>query len=344
MSDSTLTQIKMKVRRLTGSPNISQLSDADLIQYINTFYEFDLPAYMKVWNLHDNYTFFTVPNEDQYTLPINPNVDTTTNLPFGTPLPPQPTFQGINPPVYVDGYQSFYSQSQEQFYRLYPRLNFEQTGPAGDGTSGPFTMTFTNVPALKRNVTISAIDSSGTARVVQDDGNGNLVNASSQVLTPVTTGNINYITGAVTNLQFRDNNDALVTIPTTSNIIARYVPYQASRPVSVLFFDDQLVLRPVPDKVYRVEMEVFSTPAQFISNTDNPEVYQWWQLIAIGAARKVLQDRLDNESLLSIEPFFQEQMELAMNRTALQLAPQRTSTIYQDMLSFPVGNRPFGGL
>lgn len=337
MSDSTLTAIKMKVRRLTGSPNISQLSENDLEEYINTFYLFDLPAYMKVWNLHENYTFFTEPNEDSYTFPINPTFDANGNQ--------LQSFQGINPPVYIDGYQSFYSQSQEQFYRIYPRINFEQVGPSGNASVvTAYSLTFTNIPVLRRQVTISATDSSGISRVVQDDGDGNLVNADPTIANPVNTGNINYVTGAITNLFFRDSNDAVVAIPTTESLTSRYVPYVASRPVGMLFYDDQMILRPVPDKVYRVEMEVFKTPIQFISDSQDPEVHQWWQLIAFGAARKVLQDRLDNDSLASVEPFFQEQMELAMNRTALQLAPQRVSTIYTDMLNYPVGNRPFGGL
>ena len=317
MSDSTLAAIRKKVRRLTGSPNISQLSQADLDEYINTFYEQDLPSHLKLWNLHETYTFFTEPNEDEYTFPVN-------------------EFHGINPPIYIAGYQSWYSQSREEFFRVYPLLNFQQTGPAGNGTVGPYTFTLTNVPVLKRQVTISAIDSGGTSRVLEDDGNGGFVVGGA---TTAVVGSINYVTGVITNLTF----PAGQTIPTTENIMASYVPYVASRPIAMLFFDDTMTLRPVPDQVYRVVVEVYKKPTQFIASTDNPEIEQWWQLIALGAARKVLQDRLDNDALASIQPFFDEQMSLVVYRTALQITPERTGTIYNDMLQYPVGNRPFGG-
>ena len=335
MSITNLIAIRNKVRRLTGSISQSQLSDADLDDYINTFYLLDFPAHLKLWNLNENYEFFTVPNEDQYTLPINPTFDANNNQ--------FPSFQGILPPVYIDGYESWYSQSQKEFYVTYPKLNFEQTGPSGDGSSGPYTVTLTNIPILKRELTISAVDVNGVTQILKDDGNGNLINASASVAVPVTTGTVNYVTGAVNILNFRDATDTQIAIPATSTITLRYVPYQASRPIAMLFFDDQMILRPVPDKVYRVQIEVFKTPTQLIATTDQPEIHQWWQLIAFGAARKVLQDRLDNEALASIEPFYQEQMSLVLYRTALQQTPQRTATIYTDMISYPVGNRPFGG-
>lgn len=324
MSDSTLNAIRNKVRRLTGSPSISQLSTADLDQYINTFYEQDFPSHLKLWNLHETYTFYTTPNEDQYTLPINTN-----NLQIIT-------FQGINPPVYISGYQSWFSESREEFFRVYPFLNFIQTALSGNGTEGPYSFTLTNIPVLKRQVTIFAIDSGGTTRILADDGLGGFVVAGT---TTAVVGTINYVTGAIANLTF----PAGQTIPTTQMIKAEYVPYVASRPVAMLFFDATMTLRPVPDQVYPVNIEVYKNPVQLISSTDNPELEQWWQLIALGAARKVLQDRLDNEALASIQPFFEEQMSLAAYRTALQQAPMSTATIYTDMLQYPVGNRPFGG-
>ena len=309
---SSLQAIRNKVRKLTGSPNITQLSNPDLDEYIDTYYEQDLPSSLKLWNLHDVYTFYTTPNEDRYTFPTN-------------------QYYALNPPVYVDGYESFFSQSREEFFRLYPEIIFEQTGPAGNGTEGPYVFTLTNVPVLKRDVTIFATDSGGTTRTIVDDGNGGWLVAET---TTVVAGSINYVTGAVT-LTF----PAGQTIPTTQNLTAKYFPYRASRPDAFLFYQNFMFLRPVPDEVYRIDVEVYTRPTQLLDSNPNaiPDVEQWWQLIALGAARKVLQDRLDNESLASIEPFYQEQMSLAMYRTATQLANERTATIYTEQLQFPIG-------
>lgn len=306
---STLEAIRKKVRRLTGSPNQSQLNDSDLDEYIDTYYEQDLPSSLKLFNLHSVYTFYTTPNEDRYIFPTD-------------------QFYGLNPPVFIDGYQSFFSQDREEFFRLYPRIVFEQTGPAGNATIGPYAFTLTQTPLLRRDVTIFAVDTTGTSQTVVDDGNGVLVDPG----TTTFRGTVDYGTGAVS-VSFPTN------IPNTSNVIAKYVPYVASRPDAMLFYQNFMFLRPVPDEVYRVDVEVYTRPTTLLNSNPSaiPDVDQWWQLIALGAARKVLQDRLDNESLASIEPFYQEQMSLAMYRTATQLANERTATIYTEQLQFPIG-------
>jgi len=321
MSDSTLAAIKKKVRRLVASPSINQLSNADLEEYIDTFYEQDLPSHLKLWNLHDKLEFYTQPNEDQYS--------------FDTEL-----YHAVVPPVYIDGYQSFYSQSREEFFRIYPKTATEQTGPAGTTAAGPYSFTLNSTPVLKRQVTLSVEDTAGTVHVANDvpdtpaSQTGTWVDSNTGA---VLAGTINYVTGAIT-----------ITWPNIidpdENIIARYNAYQASRPSAMLFFNDYFILRPVPDKVYRVVVDVYRRPTQLLATDQtNPEVQQWWQYIAFGAAVKILQDRQDMESLQNIMPFFKEQENLVMYRTATQQAPERTATIYTDQLGLPVGNRPFGG-
>ena len=117
MSLSTLEQIKKKVRRVTASPDPSQLTDSDIEEYINTFYELDLPAHLKLWKLRGKYTFYTTPNEDRYA------IDDDAQLTFQCPL-------------YIDGNEAQYTQSQQEFFRLYPKQNFETTLAAGNGGTG----------------------------------------------------------------------------------------------------------------------------------------------------------------------------------------------------------------
>lgn len=311
MATSTLAAIQTKVRRLTGNASEMQLTTSDLNEYINTFYEQDLPSYLKLWNLHGTYTFYTQQNEDRYAFPVN-------------------LYHSLNPPIYIDGYQSYYTQSREDFFRLYPKLIFQQTGTSGNGTVGPYSFTFTDIPALRRDVTIFAADSTGTDQTAADDGNGLLIDT----VTGATLGTVDYITGAIT-ITF------LAIIPSTQNVIAKYVPYQASRPDSMLFFQNYMYLRPVPDEVYKITVEVYQKPTQLLNSNPAavPDIDQWWQLIAFGAAIKVSQDRLDDESIATIRPFFQEQMNLVMYRTATQIAIQRTQTIYTEQLQYPIGNR-----
>jgi hypothetical protein len=326
MASSTLDDIKRKVRRLTASPSPNQLSESDLEHYIDTFYEADLPAHLKIWNLHSNYEFWTVANEDRYD--------------FDTDL-----YTAALPPLYIDGYQSFYSQSQEEFFRIYPKTTTQYTGPSGDGTAGPYSFTLSSTPVLKREVTVSAVDTSGDTQTAYDSPQagsetlGDLIDASDNT---TVLGQINYVTGAVSALTFTS------AIPASESIITRYVAYQANRPTAGLFFNSYFILRPVPDKVYKVSIEVYQKPSQLLSannnaGTNTPDVQQWWQYIAFGAAIKVLEDRQDMESIQNIMPAFERQESLVLNRTATELANQRTATIYTDQLQYPVGNRQFGG-
>jgi len=320
MADSTLAAIKKKVRRLVASPSPNQLGDADLEEYIDTFYEQDFPASLKPWNLRNTLEFWTQPNEDRYDL------DTELNY-------------TVMPPLYIDGYQSFMSQSREEFFRIYPKLRQEQTGPSGTAAAGPYTYTLTNTPVLKRAVTVSVTDSVGTLHVIHDvptdgsltagtwqDENGNTV-----------TGSINYVTGAIS-ITWPNTVDA------TEEMTTRYVSYQASRPGAALFFNDYFVLRPVPDKVYRVTFDVYQRPTQLLSADNvNPQVQQWWQYIAFGAAIKILQDRQDVESIKNIMPWFKEQENLVIYRTATQQSSERTATIYTEQSLESAGQPGVGG-
>ena len=299
---TTLLRIRKKVRRLTSTPDTIQLPDADIDDYIDTFYENDLPQHLQLFTLHKTYIFYTEPNEDQYTLPVN-------------------TWTSVGPPIYMAGYQSEFDINRDSFFQKYPILNYDENTIAGNGTSGPYSFTLSNVPVLKRQVTISAIDSNGDTLVLTDDGAGNLTLDGDTTV----RGTINYVSGAVAITDWSN------TIPSTTTMNAQTVPYVASRPRAALFYDNMFTLRPVPDKAYRIELDAYRKPSQLLNaDTDEPEIQQWWEYIAYGAAKKVLADRGDQDTLQFIEPLMQEQKELILHRTIIQQTPERTPTIYSD--------------
>jgi len=315
---TTLAKIRRKVRRLTATPSALQLPDSEIDEYIDTYYEQDMPAELKLWNLHDTYTFYTTPNEDQYTLPVN-------------------SVLGINPPIYIAGYQSFYTQSREQFFRLYPMTEYTEDLGNGDGTAGAYTFTISNIPALRRSFYVSALDANDVTQTLVDipltESTGNLV---AEGTTTPSVGIINYDTGAVT---FTFSN----IIPASSTIYCGYFPYQASRPTAVLFYDDYFTLRPIPDKAYKVVVEAYLSPSQLLNaDNDTPDLAQWWQLIAFGAALKVLEDRQDTETISTLIPRYDEQKQMALHRTILQQTPERTATIYTEQVTNFLGN-PYRG-
>lgn len=329
MSKSTLEQIKKKVRRLVGSPSQNQLSESDLEDAIDTTYEQDLPAEVKLWNLNQTYEFYTVPYEDEYTLDTD-------------------TYYAVLAPAYVDGYNAYFTQSRSEFFNRFPNTQILKTIQNGDGSAGVYSFTLDGVPVVKRAVTIQAIDSNGATQVATDvpdsptSNTGTFLDAKTGL---ALTGTINYVTGAVT-ITFTN------TIPTTEEIKATTSQYTASKPSSILFFQNKLIVRPIPDNVYRISVEVYSKPSQLLSSNNHadsntPDVTQWWQFIAYGTAIKILGDRQDIESIDNIMPFYVNERNKIVYRTATQLAQARTSTIYANQVESgftPLSGGGFSGL
>src|SRR6266481_5664164 len=141
---NALGDIVSKIRRITKSPSQNQITDDQILQYINTYYLYDFPQELRLKNMLSNFTFTTSPNQETYLLPTDSIIT-------------------IEPPVYINGYQSYFTQSQENFYMLYPRLGLANNNLAfGNGTTGPYVFTFSNTPVLQNNVVVSAIDSTGS--------------------------------------------------------------------------------------------------------------------------------------------------------------------------------------
>jgi hypothetical protein len=94
------------------------------------------------------------------------------------------------------------------------------------------------------------------------------------------------------------------------------------------FFDTSFIFRPVPDKVYQVNVEVDMRPTELLALGQNPDLNQWWQYISYGAAKKIFEDRMDLDSVQQIMPEFKQQERLALRTTINQQTKDRVSTIY----------------
>lgn len=333
---STLSTIRTKVRRLTGRPSSQQITDQQIDEYINTFYQYDFPEHLRVFSNTDTFTFLTQPNVDTYDMnsrtPDTPQFNELIVDFDGESRPAVDVFYNLQPPAYITGYESFYSQSREQFFRTYPFLGDITTSLTGNNTPGPYTFTIPNVPVLQFSISIGAIDiSNETLEVIdnpEDRSTGSWV--ISNRTTPV-TGSIDYISGQGT-ITFASS------VPLGNEITIISTPYEANRPQAVLFYNNKITLRPVPDKVYPVELNAFLTPAALLSSTDNPLLKQWWQYLAYGAAKKIFEDSQDPEGIEQIIGGLKEQETLVLHRHIVQQTNERTATIYTEMTDFPTGN------
>ena len=124
-------------------------------------------------------------------------------------------------------------------------------------------------------------------------------------------------------------------------INVQYTPYVASRPQQLMFFQDQLYLYPIPDQGYTVSFEAYKLPTALANSTDSPQLKEWWQLLAYGAADKIFAANADFENLAKFRPLLEEQMKLVLRRTIVQQTSERASTIYEEQnagVGFPFGN------
>lgn len=304
---ATLTDIRLKVRRVTGLASSNQITDAELDDYINTFYLYDFPEHLRLINLKEVYTFNTQPDIDRYAFTLNSNVS-------------------IEGPAYVSGYPIQIFQDRELFFSYYSNANrmYVQTLTTGTGIAGPYAGTITAIPVLRdQRVLISTVDNAGNALSALDDGTGTFVG------NVVAGSTINYLTGAIANLTWTG------AIAAGDVITVQSINYQAARPQAVLFFNDILQLWPVPDMAYKFDINTYITPTALAAVIDEPVLQEWWQLIAYGAALKIFADKLDMENYGKVNVFFNEQKKLVERRTLKQISINRVSTIYSDDYRFP---------
>lgn len=360
--DSTLQAIQNKVRRLTRSPSEAQLTTLDLQNYINTFVVYDFPEHLRTFNLRKTFTFYTNPYQDEYMtdeLSFG-NVVANPTIAFNPLYNFQNKYLTVHQPVYIAGVQSLFTQSREEFFQYYPKVNsIAFTGSAGDGVTTQFTGVINSqqaqVPSnfkqlvglTQRQVLFNSADSFGNGLALVDipvidatTGNntliGNLYDPASAayqaaLVNPPTvansspflpgTGVINYATGAFT-INFTAAPGPRIPVNSQTT------PQSLALPQALLYYANRFVVRPVPDQVYRVQIEVYQRPVSLLSTSQSPELEEYWQYIAYGSAKKILEDRLDIDSVQMILPEFRVQQNLVNRRTLVQYTNERTATIY----------------
>jgi len=337
---STVDQIRQKIRRLCASSSESELTTADIDQYINTYYSQDFPYSVKLDQTRNVYTFYTEPYIDTYPIDVNYN-------------------QGIRAPFYVDGVLGNFYKDRNSFYNIYPRWPTLFHPINGDGITTLFNFTIGPTPFLRNEVTLGGVSTTGAAISVQDDGKGNLQYAlpNPQTIVPPYTavypvgdpnagkpipgmhnantgnpglntltniGTVNYVSGAFS-LDF----SIVGVVPVAGKpMTLRVSQYQPGRPSVLLFWNNELVIRPVPKFIHKITVETYLTPVQFMLSTDTPIINQWWQLIAIGAAIKAIEDRQDMKGIDNLVVIFDRQESLVLERQGVEEIGQRNSTIF----------------
>ena len=353
----TLADAIQKTRLLTASSNSFQVTDSYIVQQMHSFYAYDLPAKFRSLKLKDIYTFTTNVGQDVY--PFNSELYTT-----------------VDNPCYCAKREIKMFTDPWNFYGV--NYNWQQidTFITGNGSEGPYngnTTAFPLIPSVNndpgtqtnrnlyfpqsrvQNVLITANAGYLDSQSVTDDGQGNLIQifqtstgnqqqeygwtyyrqyASS---TPTVAGNatINYQTGEITGLVFAE------AIPAGTPITVQYNPKTLSIPLSIMFYQNQFTLAPVPDKGYTVELTCYRQPIQALlaaNQTGNPELSEWWEILAVGASKKIFENRLDTDGVMFIDKMLKERYDIIETRTYAQIGQQRIQTLYTDQLTYNYGS------
>ncbi len=322
---ATLNDIRTKVRRLTRSPSISQITNAEIDEYVNTFVLYDFPEQLRLFTFRTTLTFYLRPHVDLYETNVTAADDPLFDF--------KDRYTSIHDPIYIDGYQVGFTQDRTEFFSWYPFTSSIRQEATGNALTTVFSFTLTDIPVLQRHVLLTSIDVNNVGMSINDDPTsdiiGNLVNTNSGAI----NGTINYVTGVVTNLTFP------VAPAANEPINSHVVPYVASRSTAVLYYNNQFIVRPVPDQPYEIKMDAYIRPASLLDGGDEPELEQMWQYIAYGASKKIFEDRNDLESVQMIIPEFKQQERLVLRRTLVQYSNDRVATIYTSQTEF--GSNPW---
>jgi hypothetical protein len=360
----TLTDAITKTRLLTASSNNFQTTDSYIVQQMNSFYTYDLPAKFRSLKLKDMYTFTTNVGQDVY--PFNSELYITVDNPcycakreiklFNDPW----SFYGAN----------FNWQSQEIF-----ASGTNVAGPySGMTIASPISPSVNNDPGPADNpslyftqgrvqnilITANVIGTNGIGQTqnVTDDGQGNLIqifqtsNNTNQEYgwtyyrqyassTPDIPGNatINYATGQITGLTFAQS------IPQGTPISIQYNARQTSQPLAIMFYQNQFTLAPMPSAGFTIELTAYRSPIKALlaqGEASNPELSEWWEILAVGAAKKIFENRLDSDGVMYIDKMLKERYDIIETRTYASIGQRSIYTIYTDQLTQNYGQTGFG--
>lgn len=343
---SIVDTIEQKVRHLTNSPGENVLKKSYIQQTINDIYQTDFPYAIKLDQLRRVYTIYTQPNIDVYPIDVN-------------------YYMGVRAPIYFDGVQGGFYKDRGQFFNLWPKFLTQFEPASGDGSTTSFSFTIQG-PFLRNDVIIGGVDTGGNYYTIRDGGDGvlYLLTANAQSSTPAknnttsppiqglynenlgnpglyaseVVGSVNYVSGA-----FSLNFAPTGIVPGNGELITvRVSQYQTGRPYSMLFFNNEIILRPVPDKIHKVEFNVYQTPVQFMTTTDHPLINQWWKYIAYLVACEIQRERNDFDAVLQLQEGAKRQEALVLERQAVEEIGQPTVTIFNSSLRNPYSSNFWG--
>lgn len=296
MASWTLADIRQKVRQITGRLSSNDLSTSQVDEYINQYYQYTFPAEVKLDREFTYYEMQTSPNQQTYAYPIG--------------------FTNFVPPATMDNLSMLWYQSPAAFERENPQQFTRLTQWTGNGVLVTFSTTVTGFPILPGTTVVT-----DNVEVFTDENTTWTTSTVNLNASLGGTGTVNYDTGAVS-VTFN-------TAPANGqNIYLSYIVFQPRRPTAVLAYNEEFTFFPVPDTVYRFQVQAYKVVDPLIEATDTPDLIQWGPCIAYGAARDIHADFAEFERYQQVTALYKEQLRYVMNRTDQNLLNTRSAPMF----------------
>lgn len=190
----TYHDIDTKVRNLTGSPSLDQISAADMSRYINNYYTLIMPFELKEQIQLQFIKFETLPGQDVYPFPGN--------------------FLTDQPMAYADGFPLIFYQDPDIFYQDWPIQIAADNLGTGDGITSIFSGGFQSPPIIIGSVTVTdgmqILNDAGdpnTSEIIAV-GSGVVAYAGTLAAFPIVPGTLSITDGVEI---FSDNGAGLLT-------------------------------------------------------------------------------------------------------------------------------------
>lgn len=294
MATWTKAEIRKKVRQVTGRLSSNEMTDTEIDDRINKFYQFTFPAEVKLERNHTFYEFLTSPNQPFYAAP-----DTT--------------YTNFEPPAMIDNQIISWSQDPIVFSQS-SSMNIVYLTPwTGNGVIANFTITLDPNSIYPGTLVIT-----DDVEVFSDT---NTTWTTSNIVMSGTLGGsatVNYSTGVVV-VGF------LLPPDSGQAILLSYTECQTSRPSSVLWYDNQFQFFPIPDTAYRFKVKAYRVLNPLVNATDRPLLDQWGPCIAYGTARDIMADYSEIDGYAEVTALYKEQVAYVMNRTSQNLLNTRST-------------------
>lgn len=293
MATWNLSDIRSKVRKVTGRFSQDQLSNNDLDNYINRYYQYTFAAEVKLEKKLIYYSFLTSANQAYYDMP-------------------ESTYTDFQPPATCNNLSMNWFQDPTYFESNNPLQYTFLTPWTGDGSTLAFSYTVPAFPIYPGTLTVT--DNTESFRDTNQDWS-----SSTQTITGSAGGTltVNYSTGVIS--------VTFAVAPTNGQVIyLNYVLFQPGRPQSILMYNSQFQLYPVPDQAYIIEMSAYGVVTPLTLPTDVPDLPEWGPCIAYGASRDIFADFAEMDSYQEVSNLYREQINYILTRTTQNLMNQRS--------------------